>query len=218
MMKTHVLYRFFDAANQLLYVGITASPPRRFNEHRTNKEWWTQVNKITIENYSTRSGLQAAERHAITTEQPRYNVLHNAVLHSSNTVEYQTDSAQQMPNVENLIHAAHAVLNACDITHMSASKIHRLARGFKQRAPQANIRVFLLYLADKVQMTARQQQNVMDIARLMMPYSYGNRDSRRRHIRHESASIIIPLGATTGIPLKTETAPVFPVYTTQGGI
>src|SRR6516225_5204812 len=54
------------------------------------------------------------------------------------------------------------------------------------------------------------RRELREIEKLMMPEGYG-RDSRLRVARHESGAITIPLGATTGEPLKKESIPVFPV-------
>jgi hypothetical protein len=37
------LYRLYDETGQLLYVGITTYPPKRFVEHERDKPWWPQV-------------------------------------------------------------------------------------------------------------------------------------------------------------------------------
>jgi hypothetical protein len=50
-----------------------------------------------------------------------------------------------------------------------------------------------------------------EVAALMRPANYGSRDSRRRLVRLESGGIIVPLGATTGIPIRRQPIPVFPV-------
>jgi predicted GIY-YIG superfamily endonuclease len=72
-VKTHTLYRFFNAAGDLLYVGITNSPPRRFQQHKADKEWWSEVASITLAEYQSRAALMAAEREAVRNECPRYN-------------------------------------------------------------------------------------------------------------------------------------------------
>lgn len=77
MSDVHVLYRFYSATGQLLYVGITNSPPERFRSHEGSKEWWAQVSGITVENYETRDELCNAERRAIQVERPLHNVVHN---------------------------------------------------------------------------------------------------------------------------------------------
>ena len=73
----HALYRFYDEAGVLLYVGITADPGTRFKQHRGDKEWWTQVVNIRIEKLPTRAAVLAAERKAIREERPLWNVAHN---------------------------------------------------------------------------------------------------------------------------------------------
>lgn len=73
---THVLYRFYSATGQLLYVGITANPPMRFKAHRHTKDWWPEVVGITLERYATRGDLANAERRAIQVERPLHNVAH----------------------------------------------------------------------------------------------------------------------------------------------
>jgi len=64
------LYRFFDAQNVLLYVGISINPPQRWNQHRVEKPWWMEVAQVTVE-YPEDAVM--AERLAIISENPRYN-------------------------------------------------------------------------------------------------------------------------------------------------
>lgn len=73
----HTLYRFYDASDQLLYVGITNDPPRRFSKHRDDKAWWTGVARIDLEMHQTRHELAAAERAAIESERPLHNIRMN---------------------------------------------------------------------------------------------------------------------------------------------
>lgn len=73
----HVLYRMFDAAGQLLYVGLTNNPKGRFGNHRDTKDWWDQVSTIKVESFSSREELIAAERTAIGAEKPLHNRIHN---------------------------------------------------------------------------------------------------------------------------------------------
>lgn len=76
-VKRHILYRFYDQAGSLLYVGITRNPPARFRDHARDKDWWLDVVDIKLEHYSSRTGLRQAEQAAIIVEHPRYNVVHN---------------------------------------------------------------------------------------------------------------------------------------------
>lgn len=71
------LYRFFDAQDRLLYVGIAGRPAERAHQHSKKKEWWSEVDHSTYEHFSTREAAAAAEVAAIVTEHPVYNVVHN---------------------------------------------------------------------------------------------------------------------------------------------
>lgn len=71
------LYRFFDQDRRLLYVGMTVNPGRRMEKHRADKAWWPDVTEIRMEQHSDIDALRAAERAAITAENPVYNVRMN---------------------------------------------------------------------------------------------------------------------------------------------
>lgn len=70
------LYRFFDADDELLYVGITYDPATRWKQHQSKAPWWRDVTMRTVEWYDDRPAAEAAERKAVQTEGPRYNVIH----------------------------------------------------------------------------------------------------------------------------------------------
>lgn len=74
----NVLYRMFDADDNLLYVGITFNPQSRFTAHRRDKEWWRDIARISLSHYECRVDLAEAERQAIRDEQPLYNLSLNA--------------------------------------------------------------------------------------------------------------------------------------------
>jgi hypothetical protein len=73
--KPTTLYRFFDAESVLLYIGITARGLARWHQHADDKPWWPQVASCTTEHFPSRAEAYAAEREAIRTERPRYNVI-----------------------------------------------------------------------------------------------------------------------------------------------
>lgn len=75
-MAMHALYRFYDAGGDLLYVGITNNPSRRWGRHAEDKPWWIEVDRIEIERHPDRPSVLIAERDAIKAELPRYNVVH----------------------------------------------------------------------------------------------------------------------------------------------
>lgn len=72
------LYRFYDGAGDLLYVGISVRPWSRWKQHKGQKDWAEDVATSTMEWFDTRKAALNAEREAIVTEEPRYNVVHNS--------------------------------------------------------------------------------------------------------------------------------------------
>lgn len=71
------LYRFFDNDGALLYVGISLSAAQRASQHKHEKQWWPDVARMDVERHPNRAAALDAERHAITTERPIYNIVHN---------------------------------------------------------------------------------------------------------------------------------------------
>lgn len=68
------LYRFYDAAGVLLYVGISRNPVARWAQHATDKAWWPQVRKKTVELFGSRREAEIAEGRAIRSESPLHNL------------------------------------------------------------------------------------------------------------------------------------------------
>jgi transcriptional regulator with XRE-family HTH domain len=73
-MTRTALYRFFDADDRLLYVGITDDIHRRWKHHAAVKTWWGDVARQTVEWHDSRPVAEAAERKAISQEKPVYNI------------------------------------------------------------------------------------------------------------------------------------------------
>jgi hypothetical protein len=74
---TQQLYRLFNADDKLLYVGISMSALNRIGQHKTEKVWWHEVAKITIETHHVeRQQILDIERRTIVAEKPRYNIKH----------------------------------------------------------------------------------------------------------------------------------------------
>lgn len=67
------VYRLYDASGDLLYVGISKHPEKRFIEHEQIKFWWHQVARKTIDWYPSRPEAVAVEDTAILTENPRHD-------------------------------------------------------------------------------------------------------------------------------------------------
>jgi hypothetical protein len=72
------LYRYFDGAGDLLYVGISIDPDARWKSHLYGSaEWPKLAASRTDEWFDTREAAEAAEFVAIKTEKPRFNGMYN---------------------------------------------------------------------------------------------------------------------------------------------
>lgn len=67
------VYRLYDSAGALLYVGVTSNPDARFGAHSLIQPWWAQVAARDVTWYPTRTEGKAAEAEAVRTENPLHN-------------------------------------------------------------------------------------------------------------------------------------------------
>jgi excisionase family DNA binding protein len=70
------LYRFYNVAGDLLYVGITGYGAQRWTNHSRYQPWWLEVATVKVEHFASLADVSAAEVNAIVHEAPRYNVRH----------------------------------------------------------------------------------------------------------------------------------------------
>lgn len=70
----HYLYRMFDDASDLLWVGETKDVGERLKNHRAQSRWYHEFAMLTLVRLASRAEAQAAEHIAIRDENPRYNV------------------------------------------------------------------------------------------------------------------------------------------------
>jgi predicted GIY-YIG superfamily endonuclease len=71
--RTHYVYRLYDAADRLLYVGMTNDPGQRLREHKRSKPWWNEVYRHDLQEAVTRADAFFVEAAAILQEKPAYN-------------------------------------------------------------------------------------------------------------------------------------------------
>lgn len=71
------IYQFFDADDELLYVGITDYLPTRLGQHDREKPWWFEVHRISVEHVEDRDHALERERTLIQSLRPRHNVAHS---------------------------------------------------------------------------------------------------------------------------------------------
>lgn len=74
MSQRTAVYRLFNDADVLLYVGISGNFGLRWQQHAQAKPWWPEVHHQTITWYDTREAADEAETKAIATERPLHNV------------------------------------------------------------------------------------------------------------------------------------------------
>lgn len=72
-----VLYRYFDADENLLYIGMTKDFRIRNSAHSCRSVWFPLCAKVTIQFYDDPQILLKAEAEAIRLEKPIYNYTHN---------------------------------------------------------------------------------------------------------------------------------------------
>lgn len=80
------LYRHFDNGGNLLYVGISFGAIARLQQHRLHSHWYHLIEMITIEKFEDRRAAERAERRAIATEKPLYNIAHLPIPPASKPV------------------------------------------------------------------------------------------------------------------------------------
>ncbi|MEU1088899.1 hypothetical protein ABZ401_19045 [Streptomyces sp. NPDC005892] len=67
------LYRLYDEAGTLLYIGISHQPEVRFAQHSKLKSWWPAVSRKVVEWFDDRPAAAKAEADAIRAEDPEFN-------------------------------------------------------------------------------------------------------------------------------------------------
>lgn len=83
------LYRFFDDAGAVIYVGITHDPATRMRAHYGKQPWAGEIARSELAWHPNKAAAQCAERAAVEQFNPRYNVVH--------TDEHRIRSVAHMP-------------------------------------------------------------------------------------------------------------------------
>jgi hypothetical protein len=68
------VYRFYDAADTLLYVGMTVDTRKRWAHHASNKPWWPDVARREVVWYARSGDAAREESRAMEEERPLHNV------------------------------------------------------------------------------------------------------------------------------------------------
>lgn len=73
---TNYVYRAYDRADSLLYVGVTNDLDRRLDAHSKQSGWWIFKARIESDAYPTRAEAEAEEKRLIQEAHPRWNRAH----------------------------------------------------------------------------------------------------------------------------------------------
>jgi hypothetical protein len=68
-----VVYRMYDEAGTLLYVGSSSNIGRRLSQHQSDTAWFPAVVRIDVEHHSELAAARAAEARTIVAEAPLMN-------------------------------------------------------------------------------------------------------------------------------------------------
>lgn len=71
------VYRYYDRAGLLIYVGITRQGMGRNAQHNSKAEWWGYVSSQDVEHYASRDEAAAREKQLIRRFRPPFNKQHN---------------------------------------------------------------------------------------------------------------------------------------------
>lgn len=74
MSERTAVYRLFATDDTLLYVGVAKRFGTRWEQHAKVQPWWPHVDHQTVQWYPAREDALLAEKVAIETERPVYNI------------------------------------------------------------------------------------------------------------------------------------------------
>jgi excinuclease UvrABC nuclease subunit len=73
---TSAVYRIYNAANELIYIGMSYEPATRVNVQRREQKWGHEIARYEADWFPDRVASRDAEERLIKELQPRYNVTH----------------------------------------------------------------------------------------------------------------------------------------------
>jgi hypothetical protein len=142
------LYRLYNSAGELLYIRVTNRPQVRWGQHKSDKPWWPEVARKSLEWLPTRDEALDAEPRAIVAERPRYNKQHALPNLSDDALELYAKVKQARDELRQLwpqarelaireMRAGATVGQLAEWTGYNEEKFRRLARevGIARRRP-----------------------------------------------------------------------------------
>lgn len=71
------IYRYYDHAGILIYVGITSAGAQRNQQHNADKAWWGFVHSQQVDHFQSREEALVREADLIRQFTPPFNTVHN---------------------------------------------------------------------------------------------------------------------------------------------
>lgn len=68
------VYRFYDVVGDLLYVGVSWNPFKRWATHRHRAQWFVQARRVLVDVYPSERDALRVEREWIRNAKPTWNV------------------------------------------------------------------------------------------------------------------------------------------------
>lgn len=91
------LYRMYDVAGNVLYIGRTIQPLSRLQNHKSEKDWWEHVRHISLEHFGSAEELRRAELEAIENEHPIHNVIGKSLRNKIAAMGREIDRIHDVP-------------------------------------------------------------------------------------------------------------------------
>lgn len=128
---TTSLYRLYDKAERLLYVGMSADPVGRIEVHMKTQPWALEVAEARFEWHGTRWHAETAEIIAIKGERPAYNYqhaqgarpIHRLVRDAMDEVRNSADPEQTLRRILRWSGASHHMRQTLTITYLNGTLI-----------------------------------------------------------------------------------------------
>ncbi len=115
------LYRHFDDAGALLYIGVSLNSINRLSQHQNGSHWFEKIARVEIEQFDSRPAALEAETNAIASEQPLHNIQKRAPLPKLEAEKAKTDVLRQV-----VFHPTYTVTAAANVLNLGPTAVKRL--------------------------------------------------------------------------------------------
>src|SRR6267154_1953762 len=90
------LYRHFSKDGKLLYIGITTHESGRRKQHQVEAKWFAEIANVEVVEFETREQAAEAERAAIASEAPLFNIESRRTLSKKPEAGRKRDERERM--------------------------------------------------------------------------------------------------------------------------